>query len=329
MRRPALGLAIAGLCVSAASCSHTQTAKSVSTPPQATAPAAAAASGVAVPVPHDDALANVYRMEGSDGRIISGGVPEGDAGFEELRRMGIRTIISVDGASPDVARAAAHGMRYIHIPVTYADVPDPQRMEIAKAIEELPGPIYIHCHHGKHRAAAAAAAVGVTLGFITPDQGVSYMKTAGTSPNYTGLYHCVATAQRATPEELAATPDDFKPVQKARGITGAMVETDEVFEHLSAVRGAGWTVPKNHPDLVPAAEAGRLVDLFRIAGEDPRAQALGPDFMSKLKHAIDVSSQLETSIVEHAPADRIEANHKLVAASCEDCHAKYRNKRVR
>lgn len=322
MRPWVIVLTAAGLCAAASSCSQSESAKRAA---GGAAPAGAGGS-VAVPVAHDEALANVYRMEGSSGRIISGGVPEGDAGFEELRRMGIKTIISVDGATPDVVRARAHGLRYVHIPVTYADVSDPQRMELAKAVEELPGPIYIHCHHGKHRAAAAAAAVGVTLGYISPEQGVSYMKTAGTSPSYTGLYACVAHAQRATPEQLAATPDDFKPVQKARGITGAMVETDQVFERLGAIRSAGWTVPPDHPDLVPAAEAARLVDLFRIAGEDPRARALGADFMARLAHAIEASNALEASIVGNAPKDRIEADYKVVAASCEDCHATYRNK---
>ena len=153
------------------------------------------------------------------------------------------------------------------------------------------------------------------------------MKTAGTAPNYQGLYNCVATAQRATDAQLAATPADFKPVQRARGITGSMVECDEVFDHLGDIRAAGWSVPTTHPDLVPAAEAGRLVDLFRIAGEDPKAQALGADFMAKLAHAIDASSALEASIVGNAASDRIDANYKLVQASCKDCHASYRDKK--
>jgi hypothetical protein len=39
--------------------------------------------------------------------FYSGSVPEGDAGFDTIAGMGVRTIISVDGAEPDVVRAAA------------------------------------------------------------------------------------------------------------------------------------------------------------------------------------------------------------------------------
>src|SRR5262249_21685483 len=79
--------------------------------------------------------------------LFTGAQPEGAAGFDALREMGVRTIVSVDGARPDVAAAAARGMRYVHIPVTYAEVTTEQRLEIARAIRDLPGPVYLHCHH--------------------------------------------------------------------------------------------------------------------------------------------------------------------------------------
>ncbi|MBU6208995.1 MAG: hypothetical protein KGR22_03710, partial [Planctomycetes bacterium] len=47
--------------------------------------------------------------------VWSGSVPEGDAGFDSLTSLGVRTIISVDGALPDLERARARGMRYVHL----------------------------------------------------------------------------------------------------------------------------------------------------------------------------------------------------------------------
>ncbi len=38
----------------------------------------------------------------------------------------------------------------------------------AKAVRDLPGKIYIHCHHGKHRSAAAAATACVTEDTLDP-----------------------------------------------------------------------------------------------------------------------------------------------------------------
>src|SRR5688572_20555590 len=49
-------------------------------------------------------------------RVISGGLPEGDAAFAELNALGVKTIVSVDGAKPDLETAAKFGLRYVHLP---------------------------------------------------------------------------------------------------------------------------------------------------------------------------------------------------------------------
>ena len=84
-------------------------------------------------------------------KVISGGQPEGEAGFAELARLGIKTVISVDGARPDVATAQSFGLRYVHLPHGYDGIPSERALELAKAVREFDGPIYIHCHHGKQR----------------------------------------------------------------------------------------------------------------------------------------------------------------------------------
>src|SRR4051812_7808168 len=47
--------------------------------------------------------------------LYSGGSPEGDEGFQTLQKLGIKTIITVDGAQPDLERAHAFGFRYVHL----------------------------------------------------------------------------------------------------------------------------------------------------------------------------------------------------------------------
>src|SRR4051794_9961460 len=51
---------------------------------------------------HLKGIENLYRLEP---RLYSGGQPEGDDGFSALRALGIRTIITVDGARPDLEAA--------------------------------------------------------------------------------------------------------------------------------------------------------------------------------------------------------------------------------
>src|SRR5262249_7822843 len=97
-------------------------------------------------------LHNVFRV--SD-KLYSGSVPEGELGFRTLQALGIRTVISVDGARPDAATARRFGLRYVHLPFGYDGCPTARALEIIRAVRDLPGPIYLHCHHGKHRSPAA------------------------------------------------------------------------------------------------------------------------------------------------------------------------------
>lgn len=272
-------------------------------------------------------LHNVHRVvEG----VYSGAQPEGAGAFDALKAMGVRTIVSVDGATPAVELAASRGMRYVHIPTTYAEVTDEQRLELARVLRELPGPVYVHCHHGKHRGPAAVAAAAVTLGMMTPEQGVAFMRRAGTAENYTGLYACVRGATAATAEELAAAPAEFAAVRKPRGIVAAMVEVDLAYEHLGEIRAAGWKVPATNPDLVPAAEAGRLADHLRYSGEDAAVKSLGADFERRLLASIERAMALERALAAGgAGVERLEALWKPVAASCRECHAEHRDVRAK
>src|SRR3954447_12320595 len=77
-------------------------------------PAPASFPAVAV-----EGIENAHRLTD---KVIAGAAPEGDASFESLRKLGIKTIITVDGATPDVAAAHRHGLRYVHLPIGYDDV---------------------------------------------------------------------------------------------------------------------------------------------------------------------------------------------------------------
>src|SRR5262245_50112426 len=134
---------------------------------QSPAPSAAAPTTIDFRPQHLAAehLPNPWRIHP---KVISGGLPEGDAAFAELIALGVKTVISVDGAQPDVASARRFGLRYIHLPHGYDGVPPERMKELAKAVRDLPGPIYIHCHHGKHRSPAAAAVACVGAGLLAP-----------------------------------------------------------------------------------------------------------------------------------------------------------------
>lgn len=61
-------------------------------------------------------LENLFSI---DRKVFSGSSPHDQQGFQELKALGIKTIISVDGGKPDAETARKYGMRYIHIPIGY------------------------------------------------------------------------------------------------------------------------------------------------------------------------------------------------------------------
>ncbi len=258
----------------------------------------------------------------------SGGAPEGDEGFETLAAMGVRTIISVDGAAPDVEAAKAHGLRYIHLPIGYNGIDEPRKLELVRAARDAmaQGPVYIHCHHGKHRSAAAAATIAVSLGWMSPEQAVERMRVSGASPQYGGLYASAASARVIDTKTIDAVKADFSEVARPQGFVKGMVEADEIVEHLKAIERSGWMAPPDHPDLVPLAEAGRLADLLRFIAAGDRAAAEGSEFTTHLTRLQDAAQRLETRLAAGgADPSGLSEQFRQIGASCDSCHAKYRD----
>ncbi|MFZ4430802.1 MAG: hypothetical protein ACOYPS_10655 [Phycisphaerales bacterium] len=259
--------------------------------------------------------------------VISGGVPEGE-GFATLAAMGVKTVISVDGGAPDVAAAKAAGIRYIHLPMGYDGCEESRVLELTRATRDsmTRGGVYIHCHHGKHRSPAASAAVAVSMGWMTPEQAIDRMRFAGTAANYTGLFDDVAACSVLPDSAIDAVNPDFPEVCMPKGMVKGMVEIDMVFDHIKEIRKAGWKTPPAHPDLVPAAEAGRLADLFRALADDEESTRHGPEFVAIMKTSHGYAKRLEDLIVagDGSPGAMGSLVQSL-AADCKACHATYRD----
>jgi protein tyrosine phosphatase (PTP) superfamily phosphohydrolase (DUF442 family) len=124
-------------------------------------------------------LHNVYRL--TQGLYSSS--PEGDQGFASLRALGVLTVLSVDGVRPDIERAHKYGLRYVHLPIGYDGMPSQQALRVARAVRDLPGPVHVHCHHGKHRGPAAAAVARLCLDErCTVEDALAWLRRAGIDP---------------------------------------------------------------------------------------------------------------------------------------------------
>jgi hypothetical protein len=260
--------------------------------------------------------------------LFSGGMPEGERGLGTLASMGVRTIISVDGAAPDASGASRLGMRYIHLPIGYNGFDEARRLELSRATRDAiaVGPVYIHCHHGKHRSAGAAATIAASLGWRSAEFGVERMRVSGTSPAYKGLYARALGASVIAMPTLDRVPPEFPSVWRTTDLVKGMVEIDRALEHLLDIQRAGWSAPMDHPDLVPVAEAGRLADLYRMLAEGEYTKRQREGFGGTMHDAWGQAQELEDALAsEGTSAARLDDLLARVAASCKDCHTQFRD----
>lgn len=248
-------------------------------------------------------------LEVSD-KVSTGSTPTTKAAFDSLRDSGVKTIISVDAARPDAAAASRSGLRYIHLPIGYDGITDQRALQLAKAVRESPGKVYVHCHHGKHRGPAAAAIACVTTGMIDSQQAVRVLRRAGTSELYTGLYQAIETAGHVPLKSLDAFQYPFHAYESVSSLAKRMLALDSAWENLrqsDAVQfpAAKTLVAEHYQELIRANESSS-----DFAPDDHEAALKilrdGSEFASRMQFGDDPSIQ-------------------AVQQNCVQCHERFRN----
>ncbi len=255
-------------------------------------------------------------------RLLTGSEPHGTTGFESLQKLGVLTIISVDGIQPDLVNAKLHGMRYVHIPIGYEGVSDASAMALARAAQELKGPVYMHCHHGKHRGPAAAAIFCRAASVLTADEARAYLTLAGTGQEYVGLWRDVAAYQPS------AEPVDSPELVESAAVPSLatnMAKLDRVWDHLKLCREAGWKSPSGHSELIPGEQAVLAFELLqeslRLTTSDGNYDE---QFLKSMSEAAAEAERVNASLQAGQHDHTNEAMAKI-EANCKACHKAYRN----
>lgn len=272
-------------------------------------------------------LPNLYRLHE---KVLSGGQPDGEEGFRELQSLGVKTLISVDGAKPDVALAQRYGLRYVHMPHGYDGVPDDRARELAKAVRDLPGPIYIHCHHGKHRSPTAASLACVAVGFLEPPDALAVLRAAGTSENYRGLYQSAESARRLDEALLDALRVEFHQTVDLPPLADAMVAIERVHDRLHLIELSGWHTPAEHPDLDPPHEALLLREQFTELLRTDEVHRQPESFQELMRESEQAALDLEASLNINPGAQNLSQTASSdafarITKGCKSCHQKFRD----
>lgn len=270
---------------------------------------------VATPL-QSDHLHNLFELSP---RLLSGSAPLNEQAFAELAHRGVKTIVSVDGSRPDVETAHKYGMKYVHIPIRYDGIETQSAQSMARVAKDIEGRTYIHCHHGKHRGPAAAAVIGMACDVFNHEQAERYLKQAGTSPKYGGLYRDVARFEKPGPDvklpelvEIAQVPD----------MAANMAQVSHAWEAILAVQENHW---KDLPDASYTAHEQAVLVMEGLRESQRNVQR--PDaklIVQKLHQSEQLADELSRAIKEgnHKRAGQLIGS---LSGSCSSCHAEFRN----
>lgn len=283
--------------------------------------AGCAGSDPAPPVPATPAtkidvagIENVYQVTP---KLLSGGSPEGDAAFKKLWELGVTTVISVDGMTPDAERASRFGMTYIHLPVGYDGINTTTAYKLARVVQLAPGSVYLHCHHGKHRGPTAIAVVRLSLEpDYTPADATAWLTQAGTDAKYAGLFRMCTHFVRPTAEQLEALPKVFPSKASLPDLTQRMVSVDEHWDAIKRTKERDW--------LGADAAATLLAEDFREAKRAVSASGKGDEFATQMLAAEATAK----AIADAVRSNDLKAVPDLVAkaqSQCVKCHARFRD----
>jgi len=258
--------------------------------------------------------------------VLSGPTPSGDGAMQQLARQGIQTIVSVDGARPDVEAARAAGLAYVHLPIGYDSVPTSAIAGLTRVMTERSLPVYVHCHHGRHRGPAAAVICAMIAGEIDHQRALTLLESVGTSPRYAGLWKAVEEFQ-----PLARTTDLPELVETAPvdPLVDVMVHIDERMDKLEqALAGENEAAfasdEMNGETSLPVLLHEDLREAARLAGlEATELDATGVDRQSSvgLTHS-DMPAQAgmqQTRDVLPALDSRLHGNDMTIRRSTDGC----------
>lgn len=256
--------------------------------------------------------------------IISGSEPHGREGLASVAKLGVKTVISVDGQVPDAEEARALGMRYVHLPIQYKQIAQDEWMALTKTFRECTPPFYVHCFHGQHRGPTAAAVGRRTLDAANAEQAIAEMRHwMGTAQMYEGLYSTILTHAVPSASSTAAFTFAFPEAQRPDGIAEHMTHIARAHDALKALNKLGWKADAEHPDLDAGNEARKLVaqmDANWAQDAEPLLAGLADEQRTATTAAHALLQSLEKKDLAAASAAFLR-----VDSSCKACHQQFRN----
>ena len=130
-------------------------------------------------------------------------------GLEELKKLGITTIVDLRGESSsfrerEKKQAEALGIRFVSIPVSGFSPPTSDQVtQFLSLFREDTAKVFVHCRFGEDRTGVFVATYRMALQKWSSDEAIKEMYLFG----YNGFFHPAMTSYvRKFPSLLASTP---------------------------------------------------------------------------------------------------------------------------
>jgi len=119
---------------------------------------------------------NLYKIE--DG-LYRGAQPT-SAGFQELRKLGVKTVLNVAGGAGDDGLIEKDSLKLFHVPMRAWGLRDDLVLQALRVMTDPANrPLIIHCQHGADRTGALVALYRVVVQGWTKQKAVEEMDRGG------------------------------------------------------------------------------------------------------------------------------------------------------
>ena len=152
-------------------------------------------------------LPNFHQVNGI---LFRGGQPK-PGGFEQLRQLGIKTVVNLrdddDREAQEESEVKNAGLRYFNIPLGRLGRPDDKEIEgILSLINNRENqPVFIHCAHGADRTGVVIAVYRIIHDGWTSEQAKDEAKRYGLKPWQLGMKDYIRDYYKRQGKDLSNT----------------------------------------------------------------------------------------------------------------------------
>jgi hypothetical protein len=257
--------------------------------------------------------------------ILAGDATPDAAALEDLRNLGVRTVISIDQAPPDVFLVAGKGLESIHSPIRFGQ-PDPgELMTVLSAMAATTGPYYFHGGGNDSRGLWVGAMATAWNERRAGTRAVRLLHAMDFPADLSAYWlAAVDDAFDLGQDRVRAIPADFHARRQPAPARVWMHQALRSFVVLREAEEAGWVSAPSHGRTTPDFEAEALADTLErwvaLQGSEH------PGWVPGIEAAAARARALAGALRERDPAAVADAWSGLRSA-CMECHNAHREPR--